>query len=51
MQCTAQDAGLDFWQTSSDATISYQSVPKERVVKVVSESGTTKSNTQTIMGS
>ena len=36
---TAQDAGLEFWQTSSNAIISYQSVPKECVVKVVSESG------------
>ena len=36
---TAQDAGLEFWQTSSNASITYQSVPKERVVKVVSESG------------
>ena len=35
---TAQDAGLEFWQTSSSA-IAYQSVPKESVVKVVSESG------------
>ena len=54
---TAQDAGLGFWQT-------YQSVPKECVVKVASEkwekiivretahtSRTTKGNTQTIMGS
>ena len=36
---TAQDAGLEFWQTSSNAIITYQSVPKECVVKVVSESG------------
>ena len=36
---TAQDAGLEFSQTSSNATITYQSVPKESVVKVVSESG------------
>ena len=61
---TAQDAGLEFWQTGSNAMITYQSVPKECVVKVVSESvkrelfartahtsRTTKSNTQTIMGS
>ena len=36
---TAQDAGLEFWQTSSNAITTYQSVPKECVVKVVSESG------------
>ena len=36
---TAQDAGLEFWQTGSDAIITYQSVPKECVIKVVSESG------------
>ena len=62
---TAQDAGLEFWQTGSSAIITCQSVPKECVVKVVSESGkreelsrktahtsrTIKSNTQTIMGS
>ena len=36
---TAQDAGLEFWQTGSNATITCQSVPKECVVKVVSESG------------
>ena len=36
---TAQDAGLEFGQTSSNAIITYQSVPKEWVVKVVSESG------------
>ena len=36
---TAQDAGLEFWQTSSNAIITYQSVPKECVVKNVSESG------------
>ena len=35
---TAQDAGLEFWQTSSNAIISYQSVPRKYVVKVVSES-------------
>ena len=35
---TAQDAGLEFWQTGSSAIITYQSVPKESVVKVVSES-------------
>ena len=34
---TAQDAGLEFWQTGSIAIITYQSVPKECVVKVVSE--------------
>ena len=33
---TAQDAGLEFWQTGSNATITYQSVPKECVVTVVS---------------
>ena len=36
---TAQDAGLEFWQTGSNDIITYQSVPKECVVKVVSESG------------
>ena len=36
---TAQDAGLEFWQTSSNAIITYQSVPQESAVKVVSESG------------
>ena len=36
---TAQDAGLEFWQTGSNVIITYQSVPKECVVKVVSESG------------
>ena len=36
---TAQDAGLEFWHTGSNANITYQSVPKECVVKVVSESG------------
>ena len=36
---TAQDAGLEFWQTGSHAIITYQSVTKECVVKVVSESG------------
>ena len=35
----AQDAGLEFWQTGSNAIITYQSVPKECVVKVVSEVG------------
>ena len=35
----AQDSGLEFWQTGSNAIITYQSVPKECVVKVVSESG------------
>ena len=36
---SAQDADLEFWQTRSNAIITYQSVPKECVVKVVSESG------------
>ena len=36
---TAQDACLEFWQTGSNAIITCQSVPKECVVKVVSESG------------
>ena len=36
---TAQDAGLEFWQTRSNAIITFPSVPKECVVKVVSESG------------
>ena len=36
---TAQDAGLEFWQTGSNAIITYQSVPRESVVKVFSESG------------
>ena len=36
---TAQDADLEFWQTGFNAIITYQSVPKECVVKVVSESG------------
>ena len=36
---TAQDAGLKCWQTGSNATITYQSVPKACVAKVVSESG------------
>ena len=36
---TAQDAGLEFGQTGSNATITFQFVPKEYVVKVVSESG------------
>ena len=36
---TGQDAGLEFWQTGANAIITYQSVPKESVVKVVSESG------------
>ena len=36
---TAQDAGQEFWQTGSNAIITYQSVPKECVVQVVSESG------------
>ena len=35
---TAQDAGLEFFQTGSNAISTYQSVPKECVVKVVSES-------------
>ena len=36
---TAQDAGLEFWQTGSNAIITYQSVSKECVVTDVSESG------------
>ena len=36
---SAQNAGLEFWQTGSNAMVTYQSVPKECVVKVVSESG------------
>ena len=36
---TAQDAGLEFWQTGSNDIITYQSVPKECVVNAVSESG------------
>ena len=36
---TTQDAGLEFWQTGSNAIITYQFVPKESVVNVVSESG------------
>ena len=36
---TAQDAGLEFWQTGSNAIITYQCVPKEYVVEVVGESG------------
>ena len=36
---TAQDAGLGFWQSGSHAINTYQSVPEECVVKVVSESG------------
>ena len=36
---TAQDAGLEFWKTRSNAIVTYQSVLKESVVKVVSESG------------
>ena len=35
----AQDASPEFWQTDSNAMITYQSVPKECVVKVVSASG------------
>ena len=35
----AEDAGLEFWQTGSNAIITYQIVPIECVVKVVSESG------------
>ena len=55
---TAEDAGLGFWQTGSDAIITYQFVPKECVrqgcrrkweKRIVRQ--TTKSNTQTIMGS
>ena len=60
----AQDAGLEFWQTGSNATITHQSVPNECVVKgcqrkwkegilrkTAYTSRTTKSNTRTIMGS
>ena len=36
---TAQDAGLEVWQTGAKAIITYQFVPEECVVKVVSESG------------
>ena len=36
---SAQNAGLAFWQTGSNAIIRYQSVPKECVVKAVSETG------------
>ena len=36
---TAHDAGQEFWQTDSHAIITHQSVPKECVVKVASESG------------
>ena len=36
---SAQSAGLEFWQTGSNAIVTYQSVPKECIVKVVSESG------------
>ena len=36
---TAQDAGREFWQTGSNAIITYQSVPKASVFKVVSDSG------------
>ena len=36
---TAQDAGLEFWQTGSNDIITYQCLPKACVVKVVSESG------------
>ena len=39
---TAQDAGLEFWQTSSNAICTYQPVPKVCVVKVVTESGKRK---------
>ena len=35
---TAQDVGLEFWQTGSNATVTFQSVPIECVVKVVNES-------------
>ena len=61
---TAQDAGLQFWQSSCNAVITHQSVPKERVVKgcqrkwkerivrkTAHTSRTTKSNSQTIMDS
>ena len=34
---TAEDAGLEFWQTDSDANITCQLVPRDCVVKVVSE--------------
>ena len=36
---SAQNAGLEFRQTVSNAIITYQSVPQECVVKVVNESG------------
>ena len=36
---TAQEAGLEFWQTGFHAIVTYKSVPKECVVKVVSERG------------
>ena len=36
---SAQNARLECWQTVSNAIITYQSVPEECVVKVVSESG------------
>ena len=36
---TSQDADLEFWETGSNDIITYQSVPKECIVNVVSESG------------
>ena len=36
---SAQDHGLKFWQPQSHAIIAYQSVPKDCVERVVSESG------------
>ena len=36
---SAPNAGLEFWQTGSNAIITHRSVPIECVVKVVSESG------------
>ena len=36
---SAQNACLEFWQSGSNAILTYLSVPKECVVKVVSESG------------
>ena len=35
---SAQNAGLEFWHTGSNAIVTYQSVPKECVVKIASES-------------
>ena len=61
---SAQNAGLEFWHTGSNAIVTHRPVPKECVVKVVSEiekreivrqtthaSRRTKSNTQGKMGS